>query len=475
MRTRDLLREAAGALRGSRSRTLLTGAGVTVGSLALILIVSLSLGLSHVVDDLVSGEDQLRQVIVLPGFGRRIDRSQPPAVEGEMSEEKRARLRRALMKRSRGGPPIQAAVNVLDRETEEALTSLPQVERARPFLQERYEIAIGDVVAGRAALSVGVPAEHRDFARRLLAGRWFTADDERAVVVHELLLYEMGFTSDAAQAAVVGRTLHLTARAQRGGMMGRMLGAMMGMNGGAGEGDELYAEDLPIVGVIRERFGSDPSTVMDEALTMQADLFVPVVFQREMSERRPGQEGLRALMLVARSLDDVEAIEDAAQARGLQSRSVRSVVARVKQTLDVAGFVAGFLAAIAVFVACLGIVNTMVMSVLERTREIGLLKALGARSRDIVLLFLVEGALIGLGGGILGLGIAAALSAVGNRIGATMIEEAMQMPFTGTLFRMPPWLIAGGVGFALVTSLLASILPALRAARIDPVRALRHE
>jgi len=214
---------------------------------------------------------------------------------------------------------------------------------------------------------------------------------------------------------------------------------------------------------------------MDEALAMQADLFLPVAFQRALSERRAGQDGLRALMLVARSMDDVEAIEDEARARGLQSRSVRSVVARVKQTLNVATYVAGFLAAIAVFVSCLGIVNTMVMSVLERTREIGLLKALGARGRDIVLLFLVEGALIGLGGGLIGLAGAAAIGALGNRVGAAMIEEAMQMPFRGTLFQLPAWLIAGGVGFAVVTSLVASVLPAVRAARIDPVQALRHE
>ena len=479
MRTGDLLREAGGALAGSRSRTLLTGAGVTVGSLALVLIVSLSLGLSTVVDDFVSGEDQLRQVIVLPGFGRKIDRSEPPEVAGEMSEEKRARLRRALMKRSRGGPPMQAAINVLDRETEEALRSMPEVERVHPFLQERYSIEIEGVgECERRALSVGVPADHPHYPKRLVGGAWFANDDQRGVVVHELLLYEMGITSDAAQAELVGRTITITARAERGGMMGRMLGAAMGMGGGGGgdEGeDTLYVETLPITGVIRERFGDEPSTVMDEALAMQADLFIPVGFHRELSERRPGQDGLRALMLVARSMDDVEAIEDEARARGLQSRSVRSVVARVKQTLQVATFVAGFLAAIAVFVSCLGIVNTMVMSVLERTREIGLLKALGARGRDIVLLFLVEGALIGLVGGVIGLLIAAGLGAIGNRVGAVMIEDAMQMPFHGTLFQFPVWLVVGGVGFAMTTSLVASVLPAVRAARIDPVRALRHE
>ena len=429
-----------------------------------------SLGLSHVIDSFVSGEAQLRHVLVMPGFGRALEGGEPPEVTGAMSDEKRARLRRALMKRSRGGPPFQAALNVLDTETERALTSLPQVVDAVPFLQERFDVTFDGRTRG--ALSVAAPAAHAHYPERLVAGAWFGADDERAVVVHELLLYELGLVSDAEQATAVGRTLTLTARRRPGGVLGAMMGAF---GGDAGSGDVLYEERLAISGVLRERYGADTSTVMDEALAMQADLFLPVAVHRELSSRRPGGDGLRALLLVARSLDDVAAIEEAATGRGLQARSVREVVLRVKQSLSVATYVAGFLAAIAVFVACLGIVNTMVMSVLERTREIGLLKALGARSRDVVALFLVEGALIGLVGGVLGLLAALALGAAGNRLGARLIEEQMQMPFTGSLFRFPAWLVVGGVGFAIAVSLAASVVPALRAARIDPVRALRHE
>ena len=74
-------------------------------------------------------------------------------------------------------------------------------------------------------------------------------------------------------------------------------------------------------------------------------------------------------MLVTDSIDRVASVEDAVTSMGLQSRSVSQAVTRIKRTLSVASFVAAFLAAIAVFVACLGIVNTMVMSVMERTRD----------------------------------------------------------------------------------------------------------
>ncbi len=477
MRTRDILGEASAALTGSRSRTCLTGAGVTVGALALVLIVSLSLGLSTLIDDFVSGEEQLRHVLVMPGFGRRIDRSVEIEIAGEMTDAKRDRLRRALMKRSRGGPPMQAAINTIDADVEAKLAAISGVVDARPFVQDRFEAQLGDRSTGnRKVLSIGAPADHPNYPGRLLAGRWFASDDEHAVVVHELMLYELGIASDEAQAAVVGKTLRVTARKEGGGMLAMIMKATGGSSGGGKtQWPVLYSEDLEIVGVIRERFGDDPSTVMDEAMAMQADLFIPTEFHRTLSERRAGQGGLRALLLVADSMDHIDAIEDEVRAMGLQSRSVQRAVSRIKKTLDVATFVAGFLAAIAVFVSCLGIVNTMVMSVLERTREIGLLKALGARSRDVMLLFLVEGAFIGFGGGLLGVAIARGLGVFGNRVGTSMIEEAMQMPFTGTLFQFPLWLLLGGVGFATATSLIASVIPAIRAARIDPVRALRHE
>jgi len=478
MRNVDILREAAAALRGSRSRTLLTGAGVTVGALALVLIVSLSLGLNNLVDDFVSGEEQLRHVLVMPGFGRKLDRSTAIEVAGEMSDAKRDRLRRALTKRSRGGPPMQAAIQLIDPDAEAQLAQIDGVVDARPFVQERFEAALGErTTEGRKVLSIGAPLDHPHYPDRLLAGRWFERDDEASVVVHELMLYELGIVSDEDQAAVIGQTMRVTAREQGGGMMAMLMNSIGGNSGdrrGAAR-PELYTEDLEIVGVIRERFGDDPANFMDEMMSMQTDLFLPAGYQRTLSERRKGQEGLRALLLVADEMENVAAIEDEVRTFGLQSRSVSNAVSRIKKTLGVASYVAMFLAAIAVFVSCLGIVNTMVMSVFERTREIGLLKALGARGRDIMLLFLVEGALIGLGGGFIGLALARGMGLVGNRVGTAMIENTMQMPYKGTLFPFPLWLMLGGVAFASCVSLVASVLPAIRAARIDPVRALRHE
>ncbi len=122
-----------------------------------------------------------------------------------------------------------------------------------------------------------------------------------------------------------------------------------------------------------------------------------------------------------------------------------------------------FLAALTLLVAGFGIVNTMYTSVLDRTREIGVFKALGARSPDVMLMFMAESGLIGAGGGILGAAAAGVLASLGNRVAGVHV------------FRVDVKVGLAAVLLAIGLSLLSGILPALRAARLDPMRALRYE
>jgi len=474
VRRRDLLRESVRALLANRSRMILTGAGVTVGTMALVLILALALGLDGVIDKMLAGEEQLRHVMVMPGFGTTGRAGTAPDVKGEMSDAKRARLKRALLKRGYGGPPFQVPMRMIDADTERELAAMPGVESARAFIQDRVSVEIVDDAATRPpqdALTIGVPAAHSYYPGRIIAGRWFRADDERAVVVHELLLFHMGLTDDAAQASVVGKTLRVAVRAGGGG-----IAAMLpGVSAPKSDAPPLFTQDLTIVGVLRERFGSEPAAFVDEIWAMQADLFLPQATARALWDRRAGRDGPRSMLLVAKTIADAAAVEEAVAARGLQVRSVREAFDGIKKWLKGATVAAGFLSLVAVFVAALGIVNTMVMSVLERTREIGLLKALGATDRDVAALFLAESGILGFAGGLLGVGLSLALGATGDYFGRRAIEESMMMPFDGTLFVFPWWLAVGGLAFAVGVGLVAALVPALRAARVNPVEALRHE
>ena len=123
--------------------------------------------------------------------------------------------------------------------------------------------------------------------------------------------------------------------------------------------------------------------------------------------------------------------------------------------------------------ASLGIANTMYSAVLERTREIGVLKALGARSHDVLLLFVAEAALIGLVGGIIGTVAAVVLAQAGN----TAVDRLAQSVAGAGIdvFRTDAGIAAAALLLAVVLSTVSGLLPALRAAVQDPVRALRYE
>jgi putative ABC transport system ATP-binding protein len=128
-----------------------------------------------------------------------------------------------------------------------------------------------------------------------------------------------------------------------------------------------------------------------------------------------------------------------------------------------AGRATGFLALVALVIAGFGIVNTMFTSVVDRTREIGVLKALGARIRDVAYLFVAESGLIGATSAVLGPALSFLLAQTGNRLAGHLA------------FVLQPPMLALSVLLALLLSLGSSVLPALRAARLDPARALRSE
>ncbi len=123
--------------------------------------------------------------------------------------------------------------------------------------------------------------------------------------------------------------------------------------------------------------------------------------------------------------------------------------------------------------AALGIINTMVTSILERTREIGVMKAIGGSERDIRWIFFSEAATIGFFGGAFGLALGWVVTRIANAV-ANHYLRPQGVPEVD-LFYMPLWLIAGAMAFAVGVSLLAGLYPATRAARVDPVQALRHD
>jgi putative ABC transport system permease protein len=166
-------------------------------------------------------------------------------------------------------------------------------------------------------------------------------------------------------------------------------------------------------------------------------------------------------------------VEDAIKQKGMSAFSVNDALQGAKRAFIILDLVLSLIGSIALAVSSLGIVNTMVMSILERTREIGIMKAIGGSDGDVRRIFLIEASAIGLLGGLAGVALGWAVGRIIN-IGANIyIQQQGGTP--GNLFSLPFWLVGGAIGFSIVVSLLAGSYPAGRAAKLDPIQALRHD
>jgi len=162
-------------------------------------------------------------------------------------------------------------------------------------------------------------------------------------------------------------------------------------------------------------------------------------------------------------------------ALGFSAYSLAEFIDTVRMNVLMVTFATAFVAVVALLVAALGITSAMIMSVLERTHEIGILKALGARTGQIRLIFLVEGAALGLAGGLIGLALAFLASYPGDAIAKSIMEPQPQTPVKGSLFAYPWWLVLGAPALAALITTLAAVYPAHRAASVEPITSLRHE
>lgn len=167
----------------------------------------------------------------------------------------------------------------------------------------------------------------------------------------------------------------------------------------------------------------------------------------------------------------LEPVRQAIEQKGVYVSAARDQFKQLERLFVIMDLALGIIGFIALLVATIGIANTMMMSVMERTREIGVMKAVGGEEGDLQRLFLVEGAMLGLIGGVAGLlfgwGIVSLIQA-----GVDYYLHRLAIPSVD-VFHLPVWMIGAILGVALLVSLLAGLAPARRAARIEPIDALR--
>jgi len=227
--------------------------------------------------------------------------------------------------------------------------------------------------------------------------------------------------------------------------------------------------------------------ILKEGSESDYQVFIPQRDLEAMNEWFSGKridrnkQGYNRAIVVAADNRQVEEVQRQIREKGYNAFSALDALRQINRYFGILQGILGGIGAVALLVAAFGIVNTLSMAILERTREIGLMKAVGARNRDVMSIFLGEAAFIGLLGGVAGVGVGWGLSSVANLIIQGLIQQSGgNSPFSGPSGPMdivytPAWLAIFALLFATTVGLVSGIYPALRAATLDPLRALKYE
>jgi putative ABC transport system permease protein len=438
----DLLFLIVDNLGRRKARVALTAVGVVIGTSAVVILVSLAIGLQRNANQQLGGIGDLTQIQVMPTYGGEGGPGPVfvgPGGSGSTPSNQVLITDQTLTDLA----ALPGVVGVYPRDYLQggAMISLNRLESYAGLtamdIQDLSELGLqaesGTLELGRGQVVVGSQIKNNFFDPRMRPGQEPPPPPDLQDANLKLTL--MKWNSDGTETR---RTV-----------------------------------PIRVVGVIAESRGpADWSMYMDfDELTAYNEWFRGTRINRN-------RDGYSEAVVKVEDVSQVLDVTDQIKALGYQAYTPQSIVQGINSFYIVLQVIFGGVGAIALLVAAIGIANTMAMAILERTREIGLMKAVGATNRDVLSVFLGEAAGIGfiggLGGVLLGWSLGQVINVVAMAYLAGQAAQTGGLPPTVAVYT-PPWLPIFTLIFATVVGLLSGLYPALRAATLIPVAALKYE
>lgn len=452
MKGSDLIDLATRNLRESLLRNSLTTLGIAVGVASLVALLALGVGLQELASARLSRSGLFDTVVV---FSRR-----------DFASFDRAERRRN---------PSPADSRALDNDARAAMAKLANVVEVYPEIRFPTEVRFTD--RSHFTTVAGLPLSARDNdAFDDMKGRYFASADADEAILQIDFARSLSETPDS----LIGQELTLR-YAEREPLDNKTSGAAQaGDSAGDNWGFSVVRREkkLRIIGIVEnEPYGGwrsfargrvfIPNGLADRLDTVQVSSLRDAISS-------PGEKRTYASLLVRVSGPvAVKPVQDAIKQMGFTTWSALDATRSLRRFFAVLDLFLAIFGSVALVVASLGIVNTLVMAILERRREIGIMKAIGASDRDVKRLFFAEAAVMGLAGGVLGVAMGWLLGQAIN-FGTNIYLQRQELP-PETVWLAPWWLVLGAIAFSILVSLISGLYPAARAAKLDPVQALRYE
>jgi putative ABC transport system permease protein len=460
----DLSELAVRNLRESVLRNSLTTVGISVGVASLVAMLSLGTGLQQM-------------------FTRRLEKS---GLFNTVVVSSRRDARGLGNEEGNGANPAES--RVLDESARREMEKLPNVAEAYPDIRFRTDLHFAAQPYATVVAALPQSAKSND-AFDGMQGSFFSSDTAPEAILQKSFAEEL-LGNKPALGAPEASVADLANR-----LLGKELTMLYAQReaaaepplrpSDAGSSDSVAGaaysvisrqQRLKIVGVS----DLDPESMRGP---MRGRLFIPLRLAESLHVM-----GMADLREVSRSSDEpvygsisvrvkdpsrVSGVEAAIKKMGFSTFSILDASRSLQQVFKVLFAFLGIFGSLALTVASIGIVNTLVMAILERRREIGIMKAIGASDADVKKLFFAEAGAMGVLGGMVGVGFGWAIGQIIN-FGTNIYLKRQSIP-PEHFWAVPWWLAVGAIIFAVMVSLVSGLYPAGRAARLDPVQALRYE
>jgi putative ABC transport system permease protein len=465
MKFYDVTELAFRNLRESLLRNSLTTVGISVGVASLVAMLSLGVGLQQLAGRKLEKSGLFDTVIVtsrrdLHGYERDQERNGPAPAESP----------------------------VLDETARIKMEQLPDVKEAYPDIRFVTELRYED--KPHLTMVAGLPESARsNDAFDGMQGNFFSSDDAAQVIIlksfAEELLGRMPKRGEPEPAVaelakpLLGKTLILR-YAQRAPAQTSASASPASDDVSAMEAAySVVSKELTVT--IAGVTDLNPDSMRGQG---GARVYLPLKLAESLHVMQPsdlrnaasdmaGTATYSTVSIRVVSASRVPQVEAAIKKLGFNTFSITDATKSVRQFFAVLDLFLGIFGSLALAVASIGIVNTLVMAILERRREIGIMKAIGATDNDVKGLFFAEAGAMGLVGGLLGVALGWMIGQLIN-LGTNVYMRRHDFP-PEKVWLVPWWLVGGAIVFSILVSLLSGLYPASRAAKLDPVQALRYE